>query len=68
MESSSKAGLCWRKSRYSGGDTGQCVELACVGDSVGIRDSKSVENGHLTVARTALAALAGRIKAGDLDL
>ncbi|TDD29284.1 DUF397 domain-containing protein [Actinomadura sp. KC06] len=58
----------WRKSSYSGGEGGQCVELAFLDDSVGIRDSKSHRLGPLTVGREALRGLVGRIKAGDLDL
>nr|WP_285701123.1 DUF397 domain-containing protein [Actinomadura sp. NBRC 104412] len=31
----------WRRSSYSGGESGStCVELARIGDAVGIRDSK----------------------------
>ncbi|QXJ23298.1 DUF397 domain-containing protein [Actinomadura graeca] len=58
----------WRKSTYSGGEAAQCVEMASVRNRVGIRDTKDLRSGHLTVEREALAALVGRIKAGDLDL
>lgn len=57
----------WRKSSYSGGEGGQCVELASLGGSVGIRDSKNAHTPHLTVGREVLSSLLGRIKAGDLD-
>ncbi|QXJ23299.1 DUF397 domain-containing protein [Actinomadura graeca] len=68
MESGSKAGPCWRKSSHSGGEGGQCVELAVVGDAVAVRDSKNPQGGHLTVRRGVLVALVGQVKAGALDL
>nr|MDT0658442.1 DUF397 domain-containing protein [Micromonospora sp. DSM 115978] len=34
------AGISWRKSIRSGGEGGACVEVAWVGDAVGVRDSK----------------------------
>lgn len=58
----------WRKSSYSGGDSGQCVELANLDGTVGIRDSKNPQNPHIEVGREALASLIGRIKAGELEL
>lgn len=59
----------WRKSSYSsGGTSGECVELASLGGSVGVRDSKDLAAGHLSIAREDLASLVGRIKAGLLDL
>lgn len=61
-------GAVWRKSSRSGGDGGECVELAPLAGSVGIRDSKHPAGGHLTVSRSALADLVDRIKAGDLTL
>ncbi|HLV72765.1 uncharacterized protein DUF397 [Actinomadura hallensis] len=30
----------WRKSTHSGGDEGNCVEVANLGDHIAIRDSK----------------------------
>ncbi|MGW2840598.1 DUF397 domain-containing protein [Streptomyces sp. NPDC001493] len=35
------AGLTWRKSSYSGGEQGQCVEIAEGTDAVYVRDSKN---------------------------
>lgn len=58
----------WRKSSYSGGEGGQCVELADLDGTVGIRDSKNPSQGHLTVGRETLRGLVGRIKAGELEL
>ncbi|MEV4256507.1 DUF397 domain-containing protein [Spirillospora sp. NPDC049652] len=58
----------WRKSSYSGGSSGQCVEVAQASAMVGIRDSKDPDAGHLAVGRTAFAGLLARVKAGDLSL
>ncbi|WP_308165893.1 DUF397 domain-containing protein [Actinomadura sp. NEAU-AAG7] len=61
----------WRKSTYSGagGETqGDCVELASLDGSVGIRDSKNPQTPHITVEREGLARLLSRVKAGELDL
>ena len=68
MNDSIKTAPRWRKSSYSGGDTGQCVELASLDGSVGIRDSKNPQNPHIEVGREALSSLIGRIKAGELEL
>jgi hypothetical protein len=34
------AGLCWRKSTYSGSNGGGCIEIADHNDSVLVRDTK----------------------------
>ncbi|WP_242909339.1 DUF397 domain-containing protein [Actinomadura terrae] len=60
--------VTWRKSSHSGGEGGQCVELASLDSSVGVRDSKDPQGPHLSVGREALAGLLGRIKSGELDL
>ncbi|MBW4716923.1 DUF397 domain-containing protein [Saccharothrix obliqua] len=38
----------WRKSSYSGGNGGDCVELAHVGGRLLVRDSKNPEGPTLT--------------------
>lgn len=58
----------WRKSSRSGGQSGQCVEVARVSGLVGVRDSRSPEGGHLVLDRAAVSALLAQVKAGDLDL
>jgi hypothetical protein len=52
----------WRKSSYSSGQGGACVELACAG---AVRDSKNPDG---PVLLTDLLALMGAVKAGLLDL
>ncbi|MGI5205972.1 DUF397 domain-containing protein [Spirillospora sp. CA-108201] len=59
----------WRKSsRSTGGTEAQCVELASLGDRIGVRDSKAPGEGHLMVGPDDLQRLIGRIKRGDLDI
>lgn len=51
--------LSWRKSSYSTGSGGECVEVALTAVSVHVRDSKCVGQGGpvLKVGSTAWAAL-----------
>lgn len=59
----------WRKSSRSGGQQGDCVELVRLNSAeIGVRDSKNPAAGHLTVSTDIVAALLGRIKAGELEL
>lgn len=48
--------LTWFKSSYSGGEGGNCVEVALCPTAVHIRDSKDPAGGTLTVAPDAWAA------------
>jgi Domain of unknown function (DUF397) len=53
------SGIAWRKSSFSGGmDGNECVELACLGGAIGIRESDDPG----TVLPTTPAALAGLIR------
>jgi Domain of unknown function (DUF397) len=54
--------ITWRKSTYSGGESGECVELARLGRTVGIRDSKDPAAPHLAVTPAAFATLVREIK------
>lgn len=48
----------WRKSSFSeSGAGGTCVELAGLGEFVGVRDSNAPEAGHLVLPRGELRAL-----------
>jgi hypothetical protein len=47
--------LAWRKSAYSSGSSGDCVEFAATPDAVHVRDSKDPEGPHLTFAPDAWA-------------
>lgn len=46
----------WRKSSYSGNEGGQCVEVAELTDSVGVRDSKLSTSPILAAGTEAWAA------------
>jgi hypothetical protein len=52
----------WRKSSYSGSNSGNCVEVAAA-DRVLIRDSKNPDGPRLAFGRVAWAAFAARVKA-----
>ncbi|MEU5881998.1 DUF397 domain-containing protein [Spirillospora sp. NPDC047279] len=53
----------WRKSSHSGGDHGNCVELATLrAGRIGMRDSKDPDGGVLTFTRADVAALLAHLK------
>lgn len=52
----------WRKSSYSDETGGQCVELACLSNGVGVRDSKNPEAGHLELPHRTFAALLDHLR------
>jgi len=54
----------WRKSSRSGGNNGQCVELARGGRA--IRDSKNPAGGALLVDERAAAGFLTAVKAGRI--
>ncbi|WP_019629235.1 DUF397 domain-containing protein [Actinomadura atramentaria] len=58
----------WRKSSYSDSAGGECVELADLATTVGVRDSKNPHGPALHLTRTAATTLAAGIKSGTLDL
>ena len=58
----------WRKSSRSGGSGGQCVEVAQLAESIGVRDSKSPEGPHLAFDAVDWRSFAHRVKSGQLDL
>ncbi|MFB4304546.1 DUF397 domain-containing protein [Actinomadura sp. GTD37] len=58
-----KAGMIvWRKSSHSGNDGGHCVELADLGDAVGVRDSKDPDGATPLMGRDDFAALVAALK------
>ncbi|MEU2115135.1 DUF397 domain-containing protein [Streptomyces sp. NPDC016459] len=52
----STADLAWFKSSYSGGEGGECVEVAAHPTAIHIRDSKNPHGPQLAVSPTAWAA------------
>ncbi len=51
----------WHKSSYSGGDGGNCVEIA-EGPVTGIRDTQNRELGHLSAEASAWTALLAAVR------
>ncbi|GAB3174966.1 DUF397 domain-containing protein [Streptomyces incanus] len=60
-EAKANGELIWRKSTYSSGEGGECVEVSVAGGVVHVRDSKqAVEGGPvLSVGPAAWSALLG---------
>jgi Domain of unknown function (DUF397) len=59
----------WRKSSYSGGNGGNCVEVARnLPGIVAVRDSKDPEGPALTISPAGWDAFVQGIKQGDFDL
>ncbi|MEU4822821.1 DUF397 domain-containing protein [Actinomadura sp. NPDC023710] len=54
--------LSWRRSSHSDNLGGNCVELALLGEDVGIRDSKDPEGPKLALGPTAFRALLKYLK------
>ncbi|WP_026412226.1 DUF397 domain-containing protein [Actinomadura oligospora] len=54
----------WRKSSYSGGSGGECVEVADLTAVVGIRDSKDSGGPRLTLGTAQFGALVQVLKSG----
>jgi hypothetical protein len=57
----------WHKSSHSTQEGGQCVEVAELENSVGVRDSTDPHGPVLLFGRDAMAGLLTRIKTGELD-
>jgi hypothetical protein len=60
MEGSSA--LIWRKSSFSGGNGGQCVETASSGRAVLVRDTTDRDGGTLTFTAGAWSAFLATVK------
>ena len=52
----------WRKSRYSGGNGGACIEVGQHGGSVLVRDSKTATSPELPFTSTAWADFLAALK------
>lgn len=60
-------GAVWRKSSYSGGNGGACIELAYVGGYAGVRDSKHTAGDAIVIPEPRLAAFLASVKSGHFD-
>jgi hypothetical protein len=56
----------WRKSSYSGGTGGSCVEVAVAPGSSAVRDTRHRHLGHLEFPAVEWAALLAAAKHGEL--
>lgn len=54
----------WRKSTYSTGQGGQCVEVGAAAEVVGVRDTKDRDGGQLTVSSRAWRAFVDGVARG----
>ncbi|WP_219416610.1 DUF397 domain-containing protein [Pseudonocardia nigra] len=62
-------GATWVKSSFSGGNNGDCVEVAFVRDGVGVRDSKQHGRGPvLQFTPDEWTAFLAGVRAGEFDL
>jgi hypothetical protein len=56
----------WRKSSFSSGNGGACVEVAELPGMVAVRDSKDPDGGALVLSPAAFAALTSAVRSGQL--
>ncbi|MGW2016843.1 DUF397 domain-containing protein [Streptomyces sp. NPDC001927] len=56
----------WFKSSFSGNGN-NCIEVAALGASVGVRDSKELNGPAFVVASTAFAGFVSAVKAGTFS-
>lgn len=57
----------WRKSSYSDGAGGTCVEVASVPGAFGVRDSKDRDGGMLVFGLASWSSFAAGVKTGWFD-
>ena len=60
-------GGTWRKSSYSGGTGGDCVEVQRSESVTNVRDSKAPNSGMLSFAVTSATAFLTAVKGGRFD-
>ena len=60
-------GATWRKSSYSGGASGNCVEVAAADRTVAIRDSKDPKSPMLAFGRHRWQRFTDQVKADACD-
>ncbi|MFB4305858.1 DUF397 domain-containing protein [Actinomadura sp. GTD37] len=63
----STSGVRWRKSSYSGGQGGNCVEVAAQAPEIAVRDSKDPDGPTLAFGVAEWRVFARRVKASEFD-
>ncbi|MFI0485552.1 DUF397 domain-containing protein [Actinomadura sp. 9N215] len=61
------ADVRWRKSSRSGGQGGNCVEVAGMASAVAVRDSKDPDGPRLAFGMTEWRIFTHRVKSSDLN-
>jgi hypothetical protein len=56
----------WWKSSYSNGNGGECLEIADLGTTVGVRDSKQSQGPRLALGAAAWAGFVAALREGRL--
>lgn len=67
MSTTDRSRAIWRKSTRSA-STGNCVEVADLGDDIWMRDSKNPTGPALEFTAAEFAAFIGGVKDGEFDL
>jgi hypothetical protein len=67
MDVTTTTAAVWRKSSYSSGNGGACVEVASLPGAVALRDSKNPDGPALVVEPGAFAAFIAGIRAGEFS-
>ena len=69
LSTASASPVAWRKSSYSGGGSGNCVEVAGTPRRVvAVRDSKNPAGGAVTLDGPAWRSLLSAIQRGQYDM
>jgi len=64
---SNQSRAVWHKSSRSGGNGGNCVEVAHLDAAVAVRDSKAPDNGMLVFDRSEWSKFVDAAKNGEFD-
>jgi hypothetical protein len=57
----------WRKSSYSGGNGGACVEVAVLADGIAVRNSNRPDAGTIIFTPAEIDAFLKGVKAGEFN-
>ncbi len=68
MHGLSLTGAAWRKSTRSGGNGGDCVEVAVIDQMIKVRHSKDPNGPALTFTPSEWRAFVGGVKDNEFDL